>query len=99
MSCRIWRCRCPQKSSAGAVPDLLALQGLAIVAVRLAMQPRTESHRGLRTMAGRLYPGTGPDLPEGVAHELYEPIACVGMQFMGHLSHVDLQQVRSLTPA
>ena len=68
---------------------------MAIVAVRLAMQARPDSHRGLRTMAGRLYPNPGPELPEGAAQELYEAVACVGMQFMGHLSEVDLQQARA----
>lgn len=68
------------------------LQAMALVALRLVL-PRTESHRGLRTMAGRLYPLQGAELPPAVAAEMYEAVAAVSMQFMGHLSEMDLTQV------
>ena len=70
------------------------------MALRLVSGVRSESHRGLRTMAGRLYPVQGPDLPPAVALELYEVVATVGSQFDGHLSEMDLQHVRmpSRTP-
>ena len=42
-------------------------QGLAIIALRLLAGVRSESHRGLRNVVGRLYPVQGADLPPDMA--------------------------------
>ena len=68
-----------------------------MVALRLVTKPRADSHRGLRTMAGRLYTTQNADLPPAVAAEIYEVVATVGMQFQGHLSDMDLAQVLEIS--